>query len=58
MTPVTFENVLSRERVICPDLSARKWVDGIEYLAVRREHNPRIVLMRRDTLKPVKTKDR
>jgi hypothetical protein len=56
MKPIVFENILNCERVICDNLAAKKWVDGIEYLAVRKENNPRIFLMRRDKLRPVQPK--
>ena len=50
---MTFENKLNRERVVCDNTKLSQWVDGVEYLAVRRESSPRIFLMRRDALKPV-----
>lgn len=53
MKPVTFENKLNRERVVCENTKLSQWVDGVEYLAVRRENSPRVFLMRRDALKPV-----
>lgn len=56
MKPVMFENMLNRERVVCDDIRLSQWVDGVEYLAVRREKSPRVFLMRRDTLKKVKEK--
>lgn len=58
MKPVTFENKLNRERVICDDTRLSQWVDGVEYLAVHRENSPRIFLMRRDSLEKVKTKEK
>jgi hypothetical protein len=54
MQPIVFENILNRERVVCENLAAKKWVDGVEYLAVRQEHNSRIFLIRRDILRPVR----
>ena len=51
MKPVTFVNKINpSERVICDDTRLSQWVDGVEYLAVRRENSPRIFLMRRDVL--------
>lgn len=55
MKSVTFVNKLNRsDRVICDNVRLSQWVDGVEYLAVRREHSPRIFLMRRDVLEKVK----
>ena len=56
MKPVTFENKLNRERVVCDDTKLSQWVDGVEYLAVHRENSPRIFLMRKDSLQKVKDK--
>jgi hypothetical protein len=56
MKPVTFENKLNRERVICDDTRLSQWVDGVEYLAVHRENSPRLFLMRKDILQKVKSK--
>ena len=58
MKPVIFENMLNRERVVCDDTKLSQWVDGVEYLAVRKEHSPRVFLMRRDMLKKVKVKEK
>ena len=58
MKPVIFENKLNRERVVCDDTRLSQWVDGVEYLAVRREDSPRIFLMRRDSLQKVKLKEK
>ena len=58
MKPVMFENMLSRERVICDNTKLSQWVDGVEYLAVRRENSPRVFLMRRDILQKVKVKEK
>lgn len=55
MKPVTFVNKINpSERVICDDTRLSQWVDGVEYLAVRRENSPRIFLMRRDVLEKAK----
>lgn len=56
MKPVTFENKLNRERVVCDNTKLSQWVDGVEYLAVHRENSPRVFLMRRDSLQKVKEK--
>jgi len=58
MKPVTFENKLNRERVVCDNTKLSQWVDGVEYLAVHRESSPRIFLMRRDSLQKVKAKEK
>ena len=55
MKSVTFVNKLNRsDRVICDNTQLSQWVDGVEYLAVHREHSPRVFLMRRDILEKVK----
>lgn len=56
MKPVTFENKLNREKVICDDTRLSQWVDGVEYLAVHRAGSPRVFLMRKDSLQKVKEK--
>ena len=58
MKPVMFENMLNRERVVCDNTKLSQWVDGVEYLAVRRENSPRVFLMRRDMLQRVKVKEK
>ena len=58
MKPVIFENMLNRERVVCDDTKLSQWVDGVEYLAVHREHSSRVFLMRRDMLQRVKVKEK
>jgi hypothetical protein len=54
MKPVTFENKLNRERVVCDDTKLSQWVDGVEYLAVHRENSTRVFLMRQDSLQKIK----
>jgi hypothetical protein len=57
MKPVTFVNKLNRsDRVICDNTRLTQWIDGVEYLAVRRENSPRIFLMRRDSLEKFQPK--
>jgi len=56
MKSVIFENKLTRERVICDRTQLSQWVDGVEYIAVRRPESPRLFLMRRDSLQRVKEK--
>ena len=58
MKPVIFEKMLNRERVVCDNTKLSQWVDGVEYLAVRRENSPRVFLMRRDMLQKVKVKEK
>jgi len=53
MKPVTFIVERSKERVICENTRDVRVIDGIEYLTVHRENNPRPFLMRRDSLKKV-----
>jgi len=56
MKPVTFENKLNRERVVCDNTKLSQWIDGVEYIAVHQENSLRIFLMRKDILQKVKVK--
>ena len=51
MKPITFIVERSKERVICENTRDVRVIDGVEYLTVHREDNPRPFLMRRDSLK-------
>lgn len=54
--PVTFKNYVSQEIWICDDLKKTKSIDGITYLVVHKPDSRRIVLMRKDSLQPIKLK--
>jgi penicillin-binding protein-related factor A (putative recombinase) len=56
MKPVTFENRVSHERVICDDIKNVQLIDGIEFLLVHRQGQQRIFLMRKDSLEKVAEK--
>lgn len=48
-----FENIVNKEKFICPDPSDVRIIDGIEYLRVLRESNRRECLVRKDTLRKI-----
>lgn len=52
--PINLENPITKEKWICDDLRPAKIIEGIEYILVRKENNPRTVLMRKDILKKLK----
>ena len=54
MKPIMFENIRTRERVVCDDLRNVSVIDGEEYLAVRRENDQRVFLIRKTVLVKVK----
>jgi hypothetical protein len=54
MKPIRFENPRTRERVVCDDLRNVSVIEGEEYLAVRRENERRVFLIRRAALVRVK----
>jgi hypothetical protein len=53
MKPTHYENIVNKERFVCPDLTDVRIIDGIEYLRVLRESNRRECLVRRDSLRKV-----
>lgn len=48
-----FENMVTHEQYLCPNTRDIRVIDNVEYLPVQKVNSPRIVLMRRDALKPV-----
>lgn len=54
--PVTFKNYVNHEVWICDDPKKTKTIDGVTYLTVHRPDSRRMVMMRRDSLQPVKNK--
>lgn len=57
MRSMTFENRFNRERFECDNVRDVEVIDGVEYLKVRKPNTQRIVLMRKDTLEKVKTRE-
>jgi hypothetical protein len=53
MKPITFENRVSHERVICDDVRQVQTIDGVEFLQVRRQNEQRHFLMRKDSLQKI-----
>jgi hypothetical protein len=48
-----FENIVNKEKFICPNPSDVRMIDGIEYLRVLREANLRECLVRKDSLRKI-----
>lgn len=58
MKPVRFKNRMTGELVICDNLREhRQIIDGVEFLLVKREHNSRPFLMRKDALQKAETQN-
>ena len=53
MKSTHFENIVNKERFVCPDPTNIRVIDGVEYLRVLRESNRRECLVRRDSLRKV-----
>jgi hypothetical protein len=53
MKSMYFENIVNKERFVCPDPTDIRLIDGIEYLRVLRESNRRECLVRKDSLRKV-----
>lgn len=51
MKPTLFENLFTKEKLICENPRDVQEIDGVEYLLVHREFNQRNFLIRRDSLK-------
>ena len=56
MKPVTFENRVNQERVICENVTQIQTIDGVEYLPVHKQDNQRTFLMRKDILAKISEK--
>ena len=53
MATITFRNKMNGEQFVCDNTKAVQVIDGVEYLVVRKEFNPRPVMMRKDILEKV-----
>jgi hypothetical protein len=53
MKQKTFENIVTKEQFICPNARDIRVIDNVEYLPVQKANSPRVVLMRRDALRPI-----
>lgn len=51
-----FENLVTRERLVCDNLRNITVIDGEEYLAVHKENEQRIFLVKKDILARVNAK--
>ncbi len=52
--PIKFKNTINGEQWICDDAKLTKVIDGVIYITVRKPDSARTVLMRRDSLQPVR----
>ena len=53
MKSMTFVNERNGEQVVCDDVRAVQVIDGIDYLVVHKQDNPRPFMMRKDALKKI-----
>ena len=53
MKAMTFINERNGEQVVCDDVRAVQVIDGVDYLIVHKQDNPRPFMMRKDALKKV-----
>ena len=54
MKQAVYRNAVNqREQWICDDPKKTRYIDGVQYLMVRRPDSQREVLMRKDTLIPI-----
>ncbi len=56
MKTVTFRNKMTLEKFLCDNTRDRQYIDGVEYITVRRLDSPRTMLMRRDILEKLEEK--
>ena len=54
--PQTFKNFINQEVWICDDPKKTKVIDNVTYVTVHKPNSHRMVMMRRDSLQPVKSK--
>lgn len=50
MKPILFKVIVNNDRVICDNVKDIRIIDGVEYLVVHKQDNPRSFMMRRDAL--------
>jgi hypothetical protein len=57
MKQAVYRNAVNqRDEWICDDPKKTKYIDGVQYLTVRRPDSERLVLIRKDSLIRVQTK--
>ena len=54
--PQTLKNYINQEVWICDDPKKTKVIDNVTYVTVHKPDSRRMVMMRRDSLQPVKQK--
>ncbi len=54
--PQTFQNHFNHEVWICDDPKKIKVIDNVTYVTVHKPNSHRMVMMRRDSLQPIKQK--
>lgn len=54
MKPVYFKNIVTGESVVCLDIrQGKQFIDGVEFLLVQKQNQPRKFLMRKDALRKI-----
>lgn len=53
--PRLLENIVNKEQFVCPDPRDLHVIEGVEYIPVQRVGQTRVMLMRKDALRPVKS---
>jgi len=53
MKSMTFVNERNGEQVVCDDIRDVRTIDGVDYLVVHKNDNPRPFMMRKDALRKV-----
>lgn len=53
MKSMLFVNERNGERVVCDNIRDVRVIEGVDYLVVHKEENPRPFMMRKDALKKV-----
>lgn len=52
--PRLLENIVTNEQFVCPDPRDLHVIEGVEYIPVQRVGQTRVMLMRKDALRPAK----
>lgn len=53
MKSMLFVNERNGDRVVCDNIRDVRVIEGVDYLVVHKEENPRLFMMRKDALKKV-----
>lgn len=58
MKEIVLENIFNQDKFECTNLHDVETIEGVQYLKVHRQGNVRVMLMRKDALKKVQTKQK